>query len=693
MNIFPSELPSLLGFDAIIARLATFCVGKNAKEAAQQLLPSSNYEKVATQLQEIVEYMNASAGSSIISQSHYPEIEKELNVLRMQDAVLTAIQCKQLRKLISLSNELIHFFADKMDLFPTLSQKIAPNEEDKTVLGYIDEVLDKDGIVKDDASESLKQIRLELIENRKVSDRLYRAHIQRLRKAGQLAEIEEYFVNGRRVLGILAEYKRTVKGLILGQSASGKITYIEPQNMIELNNDRLQLEDDEQKEIYKILKLTTDCIRPYRKMIQAFYELLVAFDLLNAKVLLAKLLQANCPTLVQTEQKIHLVNAYHPVLYLTNKQQGQKTIPFQCHFDASNRIMVISGPNAGGKSITLKTIGLLQIMLQCGLFVTAHPKSEMCIIQHIVGDIGDNQSIEDGLSTYSSRLLKMKYFLQHADSSTLFLIDEFGTGSDPDMGGALAEVILNKLNEKQSIGVVTTHFTNLKLLANHQEGIFNACMLFNSKSLKPLYQLQLGEPGSSFTFEVANKTGLDKELIEAAKGKLSKEKVKMDKLLNQLQVEKNNLEKLKRDIQKQMSKTTAAKREYTELNEQLESSIQKHQEHKQEKQKLMEYGKKLHQLTQEWISNKNKKEVIAKFVKLAGYEQVKKKEQDEFEKSALYKERLLQNVKSKIAIGSKVKLLKSKEIGMVKSIKENRAIILFGKVEMNVGLEKLEVVS
>lgn len=693
MQIFPSELPSLLGFDTILEKLAQFCIGKNAKEKSLQILPSHNTQLIHTQLQETVEFFNASAGNSITSSSHYPEIEKELNVLRMQDAVLSSLQCRQIRKLISLHNELIHFFEDKQDIFPFLAQKIFPNEKDKTVIGFIDDVIDKDGIVKDDASETLKQIRLDLQENRKQSDRIYKAHLQRLRKAGQLAEIEENFVNGRRVLGILAEYKREVKGIILSQSASGKITYIEPQNMIALNNDRLQLEEDEQKEIYKILKLTTDCIRPYRKMIQAFYDLQVAFDLLNAKVLLAKLLQAHCPILVQNERKINLVNAYHPVLYLQNKLQGNKTIPFHCQYDTGNRIMVISGPNAGGKSITLKTIGLLQIMLQCGLFVTAHPKSEMCILQNIFGDIGDNQSIEDGLSTYSSRLIKMKYFLQHANQSTLFLIDEFGTGSDPDMGGALAEVILNKLNEKLSIGVVTTHFTNLKLLANHQEGIFNACMLFNSKSLKPLYELQLGEPGSSFTFEVANKTGLDKELIEAAKGKLSKEKVQMDKLLNQLQLEKNNLEKLKRDIQKQMSKTTAAKREYTELNVQLENSIQKHQEHKIEKQKLMEYGKKLHQLTQEWISNKNKKEVIAKFVKLAGYEQLKKKEQDEFEKSQQFKEGLLKKIKSKIAIGSKVKLLKSKEIGIVKSIKENRAIIIFGKVEMNVALEKLEIVS
>ncbi|MCC7030156.1 MAG: DNA mismatch repair protein MutS, partial [Chitinophagaceae bacterium] len=604
------------------------------------------------------------------------------------------------RKLIALSNELILFFADKQDIFPYLQKKIQPNEIDTAGIAASEDVIDQAGGGQDDASEALSAIRSELLNNRKQSDRIYKAHLQRLRKAGQLADIEENFVNGRRVLGVLAEYKREVKGIILSQSASGKITYIEPQNMIELNNDRLQLEDEEQKEIYKILKITTDCIRPYRKMIRSFYDLLVAFDMLNAKVQLAKLLQAHCPVILSSQagtetetKKISLVNAYHPALYLQNKQQGHTTVPFHCQFDQQNRIMVISGPNAGGKSITLKTIGLLQIMFQCGLFITAHPKSEMHVLDHIFGDIGDNQSIEDGLSTYSSRLIRMKYFLQHAGPKTLFLIDEFGSGSDPDMGGALAEVILNKLNDKQSIGVVTTHFTNLKLLANHQQGIFNACMLFNRKSLKPLYQLQLGEPGSSFTFEVANKTGLDKELIDEAKGKLTKEKVNMDKLLNQLQAEKNNLEKLKRDIQKQMSKTTAAKREYTELNVQLESSIQKHQENKAEKQKLIEYGKKLHQLTQEWTTQKNKKEVIAKFVKLAGYEQVKKKEQEEFEKSVQFKENLLQKVKAKLAVGSKVKLLKSKETGIVKAIKDDRAIILFGKVEMNVAMEKLEIIG
>lgn len=694
MKIFPAELPSLLGFDLIVDRLSGFCIGKNAKDLAKQLMPTANETLISTQLQETSEWITASAGQSVLSQSHYPEIDKELNVLRIQEAVLSAQQCRQIRKLITLANELIQFFSGKEDLFPALYQKLLPNEQDKTLIGLIDDVIDKEGIVKDDASEALQVIRNELQENRRQSDRLYKAHLQRLRKAGQLADIEENFVNGRRVLGVLAEYKREVKGLMLSQSASGKIAYIEPQNMIQLNNDRLQLEDDEQKEIYRILKITTESIRPFRKLIKGWYDLLIAFDLLNARMSLAQLLQAHHPVLNDRSQhKISLKNAYHPVLYLQNKQQGNTTVPFQCSFDEQQRIMVISGPNAGGKSITLKTIGLLQIMFQCGLFVTAAHKSEMTVIDQLFGDIGDNQSIEDGLSTYSSRLIKMKYFLQHTHAATLFLIDEFGTGSDPDMGGALAEVILNKLNEKKCFGVITTHFTNLKLLANHQQGVFNACMLFNSRSLKPLYQLHVGEPGSSFTFEVAAKTGLDNELIDEAKSKLSKEKVKMDKLLNQLQVEKNNLEKLKRDIQKQMSKTTAAKREFNELNERLENSIQQHRENKAEKQKLMDYGKKLHQLTQEWTVSKNKKEVINKFVKLAGYEQVKKKEQDEFEKSQQYKESVLKKVKAKIRVGAKVKLLKSKETGIVKSIRDNRAIIIFGKVEMNIGLEKLEIVS
>jgi DNA mismatch repair protein MutS2 len=557
----------------------------------------------------------------------------------------------------------------------------------------IENVFDKEGQVKDGASPTLQQIRLALLENRKTSDRIYRNHIQRLSKSGQLADIEESYINGRRVLAVLAEFKREIKGMIHDHSASGKITFIEPNNAIELNNEKLDLEDAEKKEIYTILKALTGLIQPYRHQIQEHLQNLISFDVICAKAKLGKILQATLPQIQEEEPVIHLINAYHPVLWLQNQEAGLNTVPVNCKLDEINRILVISGPNAGGKSIALKTIGLFQLMLQCGLLLPTSAKSSFVIKETLLGDIGDNQSIEDGLSTYSSRLIKMKYFLEHAGPKALFLIDEFGTGSDPDMGGALAEIILNKLNASKAQGVVTTHFTNLKLLANQEEGIFNGCMLFNSRTLKPLYQLQIGEPGSSFTFEVASKIGLPENIIEEARQKISAERIQMDKLLHQLQQEKNTQIRLKRDLIKQMGKATAEKREFRELNDQLEDKIAKTNEQKEEKQKLMEFGRKLMSLTQEWTQNKNKKEVIHKFVKLAGYEQQKKKLQEEFERSETFRQIKISEVKEKIQVGSAVRMLKSRETGIVFQMDEKKAVVRFGRVDIQVGLEKLEVVA
>jgi DNA mismatch repair protein MutS2 len=557
----------------------------------------------------------------------------------------------------------------------------------------IENVFDKEGQVKDGASPTLQQIRLALLENRKTSDRIYRNHIQRLSKSGQLADIEESYINGRRVLAVLAEFKREIKGMIHDHSASGKITFIEPNNAIELNNEKLELEDAEKKEIYTILKALTGLIQPYKQQIQEHLQNLIHFDVICAKAKLGKILQATLPQMLKEEPVIHLINAYHPVLWLQNQEAGLNTVPVNCKLDEKNRILVISGPNAGGKSIALKTIGLFQLMLQCGLLIPTSAKSSFVMKETLLGDIGDNQSIEDGLSTYSSRLIKMKYFLEHAGPKALFLIDEFGTGSDPDMGGALAEIILNKLNASKAQGVVTTHFTNLKLLANQEEGIFNGCMLFNSRTLKPLYQLQIGEPGSSFTFEVASKIGLPENIIEEARQKISAERIKMDKLLHQLQQEKNTQIRLKRDLIKQMGKATAEKREFRELNDQLEDKIAKTNEQKEEKQKLMEFGRKLMSLTHEWTHNKNKKEVIHKFVKLAGYEQQKKRLQEEFERSETFRQIKISEVKEKIQVGSAVRMLKSRETGIVFQLDEKKAVVRFGRVDIQVGLEKLEVVA
>jgi DNA mismatch repair protein MutS2 len=648
---------------------------------------------VLQKLKETNEALLAMHQGNGLPHQSFPELQIEIKLLAVQHAVLNAGQFNQLRLMVSMSHDLLVFLHEKKEAFPVLFEKIHRFSYLHELIEEIENVFDKEGQVKDGASPTLQQIRLALLENRKTSDRIYRNHIQRLSKSGQLADIEESYINGRRVLAVLAEFKREIKGMIHDHSASGKITFIEPNNAIELNNEKLDLEDAEKKEIYTILKALTGLIQPYRHQIQEHLQNLISFDVICAKAKLGKILQATLPQIQEEEPVIHLINAYHPVLWLQNQEAGLNTVPVNCKLDEINRILVISGPNAGGKSIALKTIGLFQLMLQCGLLLPTSAKSSFVIKETLLGDIGDNQSIEDGLSTYSSRLIKMKYFLEHAGPKALFLIDEFGTGSDPDMGGALAEIILNKLNASKAQGVVTTHFTNLKLLANQEEGIFNGCMLFNSRTLKPLYQLQIGEPGSSFTFEVASKIGLPENIIEEARQKISAERIQMDKLLHQLQQEKNTQIRLKRDLIKQMGKATAEKREFRELNDQLEDKIAKTNEQKEEKQKLMEFGRKLMSLTQEWTQNKNKKEVIHKFVKLAGYEQQKKKLQEEFERSETFRQIKISEVKEKIQVGSAVRMLKSRETGIVFQMDEKKAVVRFGRVDIQVGLEKLEVVA
>lgn len=693
MNIYPSQLARQLDFPVILEKLSTYCVSKPGVYQIQHLIPSKEFEEVLQKLKETNEALLAMHQGNGLPHQSFPELQIEIKLLAVQHAVLNAGQFNQLRLMVSMSHDLLVFLHEKKEAFPVLFEKIHRFSYLHELIEEIENVFDKEGQVKDGASPTLQQIRLALQENRKTSDRIYRNHIQRLSKSGQLADIEESYINGRRVLAVLAEFKREIKGMIHDHSASGKITFIEPNNAIELNNEKLDLEDAEKKEIYTILKALTGLIQPYRHQIQEHLQNLISFDVICAKAKLGKILQATLPQIQEEEPVIHLINAYHPVLWLQNQEAGLNTVPVNCKLDEINRILVISGPNAGGKSIALKTIGLFQLMLQCGLLLPTSAKSSFVIKETLLGDIGDNQSIEDGLSTYSSRLIKMKYFLEHAGPKALFLIDEFGTGSDPDMGGALAEIILNKLNASKAQGVVTTHFTNLKLLANQEEGIFNGCMLFNSRTLKPLYQLQIGEPGSSFTFEVASKIGLPENIIEEARQKISAERIQMDKLLHQLQQEKNTQIRLKRDLIKQMGKATAEKREFRELNDQLEDKIAKTNEQKEEKQKLMEFGRKLMSLTQEWTQNKNKKEVIHKFVKLAGYEQQKKKLQEEFERSETFRQIKISEVKEKIQVGSAVRMLKSRETGIVFQMDEKKAVVRFGRVDIQVGLEKLEVVA
>ncbi|UPT66009.1 MAG: hypothetical protein M0D57_16120 [Sphingobacteriales bacterium JAD_PAG50586_3] len=361
--------------------------------------------------------------------------------------------------------------------------------------------------------------------------------------------------------------------------------------------------------------------------------------------------------------------------------------------DRKQRIVIISGPNAGGKSITLKTVGLLQIMLQSGLLISCSEKSKLSFFNNLLVDIGDSQSIENALSTYSSRLLSMKQFLNVANGRTLFLIDEFGTGTDPELGGAIAEVILEELAKKQAIGIITTHYTNIKLLADNLKGVINASMLFNPETLEPKYELVLGQPGSSYTFEVAEKIGLPKEIIARAKDKVKSDKLKLNHLLADVQREKN---KVTEQVQKLEEETLAAQKAEAKFRQQevkLNEKLERNREKQEEINKLVELGRKMNALAEEWLKNSDKKAVIKKFVDSLTAEKHKKQFQLALEKKEQTKEKIIARVKKKIQVGGKVRLLKSHQTGIVQEIIKDKARVTFGNINSTVSLENLEPID
>jgi DNA mismatch repair protein MutS2 len=420
--------------------------------------------------------------------------------------------------------------------------------------------------------------------------------------------------------------------------------------------------------------------------------LLTQLDFIRAKALFAIEINGHHP-IIENEPCIEVYNAVHPILFLQNKEANKKTIPMSLHLHKTQRIIIISGPNAGGKSITLKTIGLMQLMLQSALLISCESHSKLSFFNHLLVDIGDSQSIENELSTYSSRLIAMKKFLQIANRRTLFLIDEFGTGTDPELGGAIAEVILEELNKKQAYGIITTHYTNIKLLADNLKGVSNASMLFNPETLEPKYELLVGQPGSSYTFEVAEKIGLPTNIIQRASDKISSDKVKLNRLLADVQREKNRLEEEAEALKQQQEQSIKAKEKYDALYQKLMKRFEKSKEEQEELNKVNELGRKFQVLAEEWQQNKDKKVVIQKFVNKLTEEKRKKQEQLALERREKTKDKAIAKAKLRIRVGGKVRILKSHQTGIVQEIIEDKARVTFGMMKSVIGLENLEPVD
>src|SRR5437773_6213249 len=517
MKLYPQSAHAQLEFDKVKALLLEQCASEYAKEKAEDLLIHTEKEFIKTQMKQTHEYKQLIEASGYFPNDYILNLSRELKLLSIAGAVLTGADFVQLRRLAESMEKLFRWFdRERKTAYPALTTLIETTHYEKAIMKLIDTVIDEQGHVKDTASDELRNIRTNLYRKRGELRRMFERIISKLNKQGYLAEIEESFMNGRRVVAVFAEQKRMVKGILHGESDTRRTAFIEPEETIGLNNEIYSLENDERKEIYRILKDLTKDLSRHEPLLSGWHAIVGEYDFIRGKAKLAMDMRAEYPVVVDQSQ-VYLVEAYHPLLFLYNKKLNKPTIPVSLELDEKNRILVISGPNAGGKTVTLKTIGLLQMMVQSGLLVPVHPSSQFGIFKQLMIHIGDTQSLEFELSTYSSHLLNMKYFMENANGRTLFFIDELGSGSDQNLGGAFAEVILEELARKHAYGIVTTHYLNLKIMANKTAGIINGAMAFDENNLLPLYKLVIGQPGSSYTFSIAERIGLDKRLIDKAR--------------------------------------------------------------------------------------------------------------------------------------------------------------------------------
>lgn len=683
-----------LEFDKVKGLLQEHCKTELGKQMAVELRLHTHIDYVRTALQQAHEYKQL-----VLLQQHFPNdyvlnLKKELRLLEIQGSVLAGDQFMQLRKLADSMHSIVRFFdADRRETYAGLYEVISKTYYEKKIVSLIDEVLDETGQVRDNATPELAKIRMSLFRRRSDLRKVFDRILGKLQKQGYLADIEESFLNGRRVVAIFAEQKRMVKGILHGESDTRRTAFLEPEETIQLNNEVFSLEREEQREVYRILRTLTAQLQQYQPLLQGYHDILGIYDFIRAKARLALDIDGNYPMLMPHAQ-VHLVEAYHPLLLLYNRKQGKPTIPVNMSLDKDHHILVISGPNAGGKTVTLKTVGLIQLMLQAGLLVPVHPTSQLGIFRQLMIHIGDTQSLEFELSTYSSHLKNMKHFMENANGKTLFFIDELGSGSDPNLGGAFAEVIMEELARKHAFGIVTTHYLNLKIMAGKVKGILNAAMAFDEEHLQPMYRLIIGKPGSSYTFSIAQRIGLDPSLISRARKLVDEGHFRLDKLLNKAEQDLQKVESKERELQKLLKENEKLKREYEILADkervQQQHNILKLQNkiREEEIQYLKDMERKLKQIVVEWKRTDDKQKVIRQAEALlfskktkAANEKIQRKVQDKFEE-----------INGDIKTGDKVKIRTNSQVGKVTELRNKNAIVQVGNIPITVKINDLVLV-
>ena len=693
MLLYPAHARESLEFDKICLLLTQKCRTDIARESVGGLRFHTRMDYVAKALQETNEYKTVLSGSDYFPNDFTQNLQTELKLLSVTGASLGIEDLVAIRKLAINTRDILLWFKRHDKLFPYLRAIAAHTSYEKQINDIISAVLDDTGTIKDNASRELGQIRNELASRRNELRRMFESILRRLGKQGYLADISEGFLNGRRVVAVAAEYKRVVKGILHGESDSQKTAFIEPEETIEINNDIFSLERAEAREIKRILTETTANIAVYHKQLEAYYQLSGNYDFIRAKALLAVDMNADMPRL-SPHPGVHLIKAIHPLLYLHNKGQHKPTHPLNIELDRNNRVLIISGPNAGGKTVSMKTVGLLQLMTQAGLLIPAEPNSEMGIFKQVMIHIGDTQSIEHELSTYSAHLRDMKYFLDFANGKTLFFIDELGSGSDPNLGGAFAEAIVEQLAHKHALGIITTHYLNLKVMAGKVPGIFNGAMAFDEAKLEPLYQLAIGKPGSSYTFAIAQRSGLPKETIERARELTERGHFKLDKMLHQTEQQSVRLNDKEKELDKLIKENAKLKKNYEALTNKetldqhyntlkLQNKIKK-----EELDYLRDMERKFKQIIQDWKKTENKQEVINaaenilfKRKQVAGNAAAAKKADKNYDVLG-----------GKIKEGDLVRNKTNHQVGTVVELRDKRAIVKIGNLPFNIDLDEWVVV-
>ncbi len=721
---YPENFDDKTGFTGIRRMLSDLCLCSLGRHHVDNMIFLTSYPDIDLRLRQTDEFRRILLFGDEFPLGHISDASPWLKKLRIEGTFMELAELFELKRSLETARMVLNYFKGKnAESYPALKTLSGPASVHAFVRDRLGDLLTKEGRMKDNASRELQSIRREISHKQSaVSKRMH--SVLKAAQSGGLVDMDAgvSIRNGRPVIPVSSSLKRRIQGFVHDESASGKTTYIEPAEVVELNNEIRELEYAEKREIMKILKEFADSIRPYLEELFSVFRFMGLIDFIRAKAMFAIKVNAIMPVF-RDIPVLQWKNAIHPLLYLSLRKEGRETIPLDIKLDDDNRILVISGPNAGGKSVCLQTVGLLQYMLQCGMLVPMSENSETGLFNSVFIDIGDEQSIENDLSTYSSHLMNMKYFLRNSGAGSLILIDEFGTGTEPMLGGAIAEAILEHLNETRTYGVITTHYTNLKHFAASTKGIINGAMLFDTGRMEPLFRLETGKPGSSFAFEIARKIGLPEEILQSAAGRVGEDHIHFDRHLKDIirdkhywdrkrknirQIEK----KLEQDLELYSTGLAASEKERKEIiarardeakimldnvNKRIENTIREIRETQAEKEKTRNARKQLTDIRKQLEQEVGTEPEIEKKIGLLKEKQERlrnKKNNENLEKKSPEKEKadLLPEDKI-IRTGDHVRLYDRDIAGEVLDVNGKSIMVAFGNMVTTINENKLEKLS